>query len=34
MGNSEGKRPIGRTRIRWEGNIEMNLREIGLDDMD
>jgi hypothetical protein len=29
----EGKRPLGRTRCMWEGNIRTNLREIwyGLD---
>jgi hypothetical protein len=34
VGNSEGKRPLGRTRHRWEDNIEMDLREIGWDVMD
>jgi hypothetical protein len=24
---SEGKRPLGRPRYRWEENIRMNLRE-------
>jgi hypothetical protein len=27
----EGKRPLGRPRRRWVGNIEMDLREIGCD---
>jgi len=27
----EGKRPVGRTRRRWEDNINMELREIGID---
>jgi hypothetical protein len=27
----EGKRPLGRPRRRWEDNIKMNLREIGID---
>jgi hypothetical protein len=27
----EGKRPPGRPRLRWEGNIMMDLREIGID---
>jgi hypothetical protein len=28
----EGKRPLGRPRqCRWEDNIDMNLREIGID---
>jgi hypothetical protein len=30
----EGKRPIGRPRCRWVKNIKMDLREIGMDDMD
>jgi hypothetical protein len=25
----EGKRPLGRTRRRWEDNIRIDLREIG-----
>jgi hypothetical protein len=25
----EGKRPLGRSRRRWEDRINMNLREIG-----
>jgi hypothetical protein len=28
---SEGKRPLGRPRRRWEDNIKMDLREIGID---
>jgi hypothetical protein len=28
MGKPEGKRPLGRSRRRWEDNIKMNLREI------
>jgi hypothetical protein len=31
MGKSEGKRPLGRPRRRWEDNIELDLREIGID---
>jgi hypothetical protein len=27
----EGKRPQGRPRHRWEDNIKMDLREIGID---
>jgi hypothetical protein len=27
----EGKRPRGRPRRRWEDNIKMDLREIGID---
>jgi hypothetical protein len=29
VGRSEGKRPLGRPRRRWEDNIKMDLREIG-----
>jgi hypothetical protein len=25
----EGKRPLGRTRHRWEDNIKMDLQEVG-----
>jgi hypothetical protein len=31
VGNPEGKRPLGRPRHRWVGNIKMDLREIGWD---
>jgi hypothetical protein len=31
VGRPEGKRPLGRTRYRWEDNIKMDLREIGID---
>jgi hypothetical protein len=31
IGRPEGKRPLGRSRRRWEDNIEMDLREIGID---
>jgi hypothetical protein len=34
VGNSEGKRPLGRPRRRWVDNIEMDLREIGWVGMD
>jgi hypothetical protein len=34
VGNSEGKRPLRRTRRRSVDNIKMDLREIGWDDMD
>jgi hypothetical protein len=34
VGKSEGKRPLGRPRRRWVDNINMDLREIGWDDMD
>jgi hypothetical protein len=31
VGRPEGKRPLGRPRHRWEDNIKMYLREIGID---
>jgi hypothetical protein len=31
VGRSEGKRPLGRPRRRWEDNIKMDLEEIGID---
>jgi hypothetical protein len=31
VGRSEGKRPMGRPRRRWEDNIKMGIREIGID---
>jgi hypothetical protein len=31
IGRPEGKRPLGRPRRRWEDNIKMDLREIGID---
>ncbi|KAJ4443744.1 hypothetical protein ANN_05522 [Periplaneta americana] len=34
VGRSEGKRPLGRPRRRWEDNIKMDLREVGYDDRD
>jgi hypothetical protein len=34
MGKPEGKRPLGRPRRRWEDWIRMDLREIGLGDVD
>jgi hypothetical protein len=30
MGKPEGKRPLERTRRRWEDGIKMDLRKIGL----
>ena len=30
----EGKRPLGRPKIRWENNIKMDLREVGCDPRD
>ena len=29
VGKPEGKRPLGRSRHRWEDNIKMNLQEVG-----
>ncbi|KAJ4433916.1 hypothetical protein ANN_16230 [Periplaneta americana] len=34
VGRPEGKRPLWRPRRRWEGNIKMDLREVGYDDRD
>jgi hypothetical protein len=34
MGKPEGKKPLGRPRCRWEDGIRMDLREIGLGDVD
>jgi hypothetical protein len=31
VGRPEGKRPLGRPRRRWEDNIKMDHREIGID---
>jgi hypothetical protein len=31
VGRPEGKGPLGRSRRRWEDNIKMDLREIGID---
>jgi hypothetical protein len=31
VGRPEGKRLLGRPRRRWEDNIRMDLREIGID---
>jgi hypothetical protein len=33
VGNSEGKRPLGRPRRRWADNIKRDLREIVWDGM-
>jgi hypothetical protein len=29
VGKPEGKRPLGRPRLRWEDNIRMDLQEVG-----
>jgi hypothetical protein len=34
VGNTEGKRPLGRPIHRWEDNIKMDLEEIRCDDCD
>jgi hypothetical protein len=34
MGKPEGKRPLGRQRLRWLDSIKMYLRVIGWDGMD
>jgi hypothetical protein len=31
VGRPESKRPLGRPRRRWVGNIKLDLREIGID---
>jgi hypothetical protein len=31
VGKHEGKRSLGRTKCRWERDIRMTLREIGLE---
>jgi len=31
VGRSEGKRPLGRPRRKWEDNIKTGHREIGID---
>ena len=34
VGKPEGKRPLGRPRRRWEGNIKMDLQEVGCGGID
>jgi hypothetical protein len=34
VGKPEGKRPRGRFRRRWEDNIRMDIRDIGLESVD
>jgi hypothetical protein len=34
VGKPEGKRPLGRLRCRWVGNIKMDIRETGWDGME
>jgi hypothetical protein len=33
VGKPESKRPLGRSRHRWEDNIKMDLHEVGCGDM-
>ena len=33
VGKPDGKRPLGRPRRRWEGNITMDLQKVGLREM-
>jgi hypothetical protein len=32
VGILEGNRPLGRPKCRWEDNIKLDLREIGIDE--
>jgi len=34
VGKPEGKRPLGRSRRRWEDNIKMDIQEVGLGGID
>ena len=34
VGRSEGKRPLGRPRRKWEDNIKMDLQKVGLEGKD
>ena len=34
VGKPEGKRPLGRPRLRWEDNIKMDLQEVRCGGMD
>jgi len=34
VGKPDGKRPLGRPRRRWEGNIKMDLEEVRCGGMD
>jgi len=34
LGKHGGKRPLGRSRCRWEDNIKMDLQEVGCGGMD
>jgi hypothetical protein len=30
VGKPEGKRPLGKRRLRWEDNIKMDIRDVGV----
>ena len=34
VGNPEGRRSLGRHRLRWKDNIKINLQEVGCEGMD
>jgi hypothetical protein len=34
VGKPEGKRSLGRVRLRWEDNVKMDLQEVGCGDVD
>jgi len=34
VGKLDGKRPLGRSRRRWENNIKMDLQQVGCGGMD
>ena len=34
LGKPEGKRPLGRRKLRWEDNIKVDLQEVGCGGMD
>jgi len=34
VGKTEGKRPVGRTRCRWEDNLKLDLQDVGCGGMD
>ena len=34
VGKPEGERPLGRPRLRWEDNMNMDLQKVGCGDVD
>jgi hypothetical protein len=34
VGKSEGKKPLGRPRCRWDDNIKMDFKEVGCGGID